>query len=68
MSRFKKVLLTAACAALFLMIVGSSYCQDEATEGRTVTAIHIKNNRAISSETILSKMKMKVSDKLSQAT
>ncbi|MDD5495682.1 MAG: outer membrane protein assembly factor BamA [Candidatus Omnitrophica bacterium] len=42
------------------------YCQGADREGEIIKAIEVKNNRAVSSETILTKMKTKAGDKFSQ--
>ncbi len=55
-------------AAIFLyqFLSGTAYSQFAANENKTITAIKVKNNRAISSETILSKIKTKVGDRFNQ--
>lgn len=44
----------------------SAHSEDQINEGKTIKAIAVKNNKAISAETILSKIKTKVGDQYSQ--
>lgn len=53
-------------AFLSHLLAGVAYSQFTENENKTITAIKVKNNRAISSETILSKVRTKVGDKFSQ--
>ncbi|MBI5124296.1 MAG: hypothetical protein HZA72_02630, partial [Candidatus Omnitrophica bacterium] len=43
-----------------------SYSEDQSNEGKIIKTIEVKNNRAISSETVLSKIKTKIGDAFSQ--
>jgi outer membrane protein insertion porin family len=65
-----KSLRSAAIAFIFILASYASspdcYSQAQEREGAQVTAVSVKNNRAISTETILSKVKTKVGDKFSQ--
>ncbi len=47
-------------------IVDISYSEDQTSEGKIIKAIVVTNNRAISTETILSKIKTKIGDEFSQ--
>ena len=47
-------------------IVDISYSEDQNNEGKIIKAIVVNNNRAISTETILSKIKTKVGDEFNQ--
>jgi outer membrane protein insertion porin family len=61
--------IAAAFIALiftYQILTGTAYCQSFANEGKTVTAINVKGNKAISAETVLSKLRTKVGDKFSQ--
>jgi len=65
--KFHKKTLTFITAIFLCQILAvSSYPQFSSNENKTITAIKVKNNRAISSETILSKIKIKAGDKFSQ--
>lgn len=64
----QKIILSFILAVSLLQIVVTyAYSQIPDREGKPVGAVHVKNNRAISTETILSKVKTKVGDKFSQA-
>jgi len=57
------------CFAVLVSLALASTCayaQSADDDGKTVTAIHVSNNRAISTETILIKIKTRVGDKISQ--
>ena len=60
----------SAVLFFFLMMTASSYSETTppppSNEGKTIAAIGVKNNRAISSEIILSKIRTKAGDKFSQ--
>ena len=64
---FKSVLLSIICIGLiqFLPAV-SSYADDQGNEGKIIKSISVKDNKAISSETILSKIKTKAGEAFSQ--
>jgi len=68
--KINRILVTLSAAAVFLsaVLTGIAYSQAPSDENKTVIEIAVKNNRAISTETILSKIKTKVGDKLSQET
>ena len=52
---------------LFQFFVTNSYSQvPGSNENKAITAIQVKNNRAISTEVVLSKIKTKIGDKFSQ--
>lgn len=51
---------------LFLSAAKDASCQVADRETKTIAAINVKNNRSISTETILSKIKTKVGDVFSQ--
>ena len=60
-------LIASLTAVTFLL--GSVLCADAQSpddEGKIVTTIRVENNRAVSAETILTKIKTRVGDKLSQ--
>jgi len=64
---FKTALAVFLCAGLMqFSIVDSSYSYGENNEGKVIRAIVVTNNRAISAETILSKIKTKIGDEFSQ--
>ncbi|MDD5428400.1 MAG: outer membrane protein assembly factor BamA, partial [Candidatus Omnitrophica bacterium] len=67
--RYRKV-TAAFLTALFLFITGTAYSQaptpPPSNDGKEITAIGIKNNRTISTEIILSKIRTKVGDRFSQ--
>lgn len=60
--------LITALWVLALLSQGAmcAYAQSPDDEGKTVIAIRVENNRAVSTETILTKIKTRVGDKLSQ--
>lgn len=68
MAKLCRVVLTALlCAGLMqFSIVNKAYSEDRDNEGKIIKAIEVINNRAISTETILSKIKTKVGDEFSQ--
>jgi outer membrane protein insertion porin family len=47
-------------------IIDISYSEDQNNEGKIIRAIVVNNNRAISTETILSKIKTKIGDEFNQ--
>lgn len=55
-----------ALALLFLAAPPSSYSQLSSTEGKKITSIQVENNKSVSSETILSKIRSKPGDEFSQ--
>ncbi|MDP2928449.1 MAG: outer membrane protein assembly factor BamA [Candidatus Omnitrophota bacterium] len=70
---YKMIKLFKVVSAVFLFvslaqfsIVGISYSEDQNNEGKIIKTIAVKNNRAISAETILSKIKTKVGDEFNQ--
>ncbi|MDO8525897.1 MAG: outer membrane protein assembly factor BamA [Candidatus Omnitrophota bacterium] len=61
--------LAAPAAILFLVMASAAYSDTAAppsNEGKAVTAISVKNNRTISAESILSKIRTRVADNFSQ--
>lgn len=58
--------LIVSSLLLFAFCVNNSYSQITDTTGKKVTDIRVKNNRAISKETVLLKIKTKVGDIFSQ--
>ncbi len=67
MKRHKEIAaLIISLAFLFSVFVSSSHCQRASGEEKSVTSIGVKGNKAISSETVLSKIRTKVGDKFSQ--
>lgn len=64
---FKAALAVLLCACLTqFSITDISYSQEQNNEGKVIKAIVVKNNRAISAETILSKIKTKIGDQFNQ--
>src|SRR3990167_3542632 len=64
---FKVVLSLILCICItHFSIPDVAHCEDQVNEGKAIKAIVVKNNRAISSETVLSKIKTKVGDEFSQ--
>lgn len=68
MTRLKKRVssLIFFCLLLAQTIAAVSYSQTLEKEGRGVREVRVKDNKAISAETILSKIRTKVGDKFSQ--
>jgi outer membrane protein insertion porin family len=68
MARSLKIIsVSFAFLAIAAIIAAPAWCaEDQDNEGKTIKAIAVKNNRAISTETILSKIKTKVLDAFSQ--
>ncbi len=62
----KKMVISVAVIFLCSLFIGVTYSQISSNENKTITAMKVKNNRAISTETVLSKIKTKVGDKFSQ--
>ena len=65
----KKVNLFIAALFLFQIFADNAYSQSPVPTGaeeKMVTALKVKNNKAISAETVLSKVRIKVGDKFSQ--
>ena len=64
---FKAALAVFLSAGLMqFSIVDISYSEDQNNEGKIIKAIVVTNNRAISTETILSKIKTKIGDEFNQ--
>lgn len=64
---FKLFLISLICAGFIQFLCASvSYSEEDSNEGKIIKAITVKNNRAISTETILSKIKTKVAEPFSQ--
>ena len=64
---FKSVLLSIICVGLIqFSFAAVSYSQDQDNEGKIIKTMTVKNNRAISTETILSKIKTKAGAAFSQ--
>lgn len=66
MKSYKVVVGFAAALLLFQIAANGAYSQASSGDDRTVTAIRVENNKAISAETILSKVRTKAGDKFSQ--
>lgn len=67
--KFYKLSASLIIAALFFQTnINSSYSQVRTDEERAIISVQVENNRAISTETVLSKIKTKVGDKFSQET
>ncbi|MDD5135869.1 MAG: hypothetical protein PHN63_00815 [Candidatus Omnitrophica bacterium] len=52
-----------------MTIVSGAYSETtpaQTSEGKTITALKVKNNRAISTEIVLSKIRTKIGDRYSQ--
>jgi len=62
MRSYRKLLSFIALISLILFAAGAANCQPGSYEGKTIAAVKTANNRAISSETILSKIKTKAGD------
>ena len=56
------------CAASLIAPLGAVFGQQEDNESRTIVSMHVKNNKAISEETILSKLKSQPGQPFSQQT
>ncbi len=69
---YRKVAVSLSAAlCCFFALTSASYSEDakpaaQSNEGKTITAINVKNNKTISTETVLSKIRAKVGDKFSQ--
>ncbi|MDO8535391.1 MAG: POTRA domain-containing protein, partial [Candidatus Omnitrophota bacterium] len=64
---FKMALAVFLCMGMMqFSFVDISYSEDQNNEGKIIKAIAVTNNRAISTETILSKIKTKIGDEFSQ--
>ncbi len=69
MKFYKSLSARLIIAALFFHAnINSSYSQVRSDDQKTITSVQVENNRAISTETVLSKIKTKVGDKFSQET
>jgi outer membrane protein insertion porin family len=67
--RYGKALFVFICLAAALSIVaGDIHCQSQGKEGARIVSVSVKNNRAISTETILSRAKTRTGEKFSQET
>lgn len=68
MHKFLKLFLAFfICTGLVqFALIPLSYSQDEGNEGKIIKEIKVKNNKAVSAEMILSKIKTKVGDTFSQ--
>lgn len=64
-ARSVAAILAAAC---LLVSAACGYAQQAADDAKTITAVRVEKNMAISSETILSKIKTRPGEKLSQDT
>ena len=65
--RFTKMAaIFIAIAFLSQLFAGAAYSQESSSMDKTVTALKVKNNKAISTETILSKIRTKIGDRFSQ--
>ena len=65
----KAAVSLSAALFFFLTMAANSYSETTpppSNEGKTITAIGVKNNRTISSEIVLSKIRTKAGDKFSQ--
>ena len=62
MISYRKFLSLIAIISLLVFAAGTVYSQPGSYEGKTIAAVKTANNRAISSETILSKIKTKAGD------
>ena len=62
----RRIIKGFAVIALLLQAAVCAYGQSPDDEGKTVSAIRVENNRAVSTETILTKIKTRIGDKLSQ--
>jgi len=64
---YKKIGITLVILTFLLQpLAMNCYSQSADNEGKTITALGVSKNKAISSETILSKVRAKVGDKFSQ--
>lgn len=64
---FKSLLSLIICIGIIQFSAPAlSYSEDQNNEGKIIKDITVKNNRAISTETVLSKIKTKVGDQFSQ--
>ena len=68
---YRKVIASLSIALFFLLAIVPASHSDTTTppgsnEGKTITAINVKNNKTISSEIILSKIRTKAGDTFSQ--
>lgn len=64
---FKLFLMSILCVgATQFSILSPAYSEDQSNEGKIIKAIAVRNNRAISAETILTKVKTKIGDAFSQ--
>ena len=67
--RYGKALFVFIClAAALSIVVGDIHCQSQGKEGARIVSVSVKNNRAISTETILSRAKTRTGEKFSQET
>ena len=66
MRRHKVVAALVGIFFLCLFAAGDIYSQYSSNENKAIAAIKVKNNKAISTETVLAKIRSKVGDKFSQ--
>jgi outer membrane protein insertion porin family len=59
-------MLLVSIGIIQFLSISTSYSEDQDNEGKAIKAISVKNSRAISTETILSKIKTKVGETFSQ--
>ena len=65
--RYKTLLRFAMSALILTAAVNNAYSQSSSDkEGKTIASVNVENNKAISAETILSKVRTKSGDKFSQ--
>ncbi len=65
-SVFRAAVLSLSLAICLALAFSFAYGQDEEKEGRHVISVDVKNNKSISAETIISKIKTRVGEKFSQ--
>ncbi|MDD3906259.1 MAG: outer membrane protein assembly factor BamA [Candidatus Omnitrophica bacterium] len=67
---YQKLIVRTSAAFLLLFITTAAYSDNDqppvTNEGKAITAISVRNNKTISAETILSKIRTKPGDKFSQ--
>lgn len=66
MRAYKIIPACVVSAVLFLVSSAVLYPQPASNEGRTIASVKVKNNRVISAETVLSKIKTKAGDTFGQ--
>jgi len=65
---FKTAVLVIIIFVLSLFTASDMFSQTSDKEGKTIVSIEVKGNKAISTETILSKIKTKKADSYNQET